>query len=123
MYGIPKSVCAVPVIPMSIQVLLPYVLPVFLHVGSYLPTQEPESWITGVCSPHVISLSDLAYYVFGQEPAAAVHPAPRYVLLVCHQHDVCKNPAGGHGGLRESGPCVFRKLCPVCPPVAGKGPL
>ena len=26
-----------------------------------------ESWITVVCSPYVISLSDFAYYVFGQE--------------------------------------------------------
>ena len=29
---------------------------------------EFESWITGVFSPYVISLSDFAYYVFGQEP-------------------------------------------------------
>ena len=36
MYGLPKSVCVVPVIPMSIYVLLPYVLFVFLYVGSYL---------------------------------------------------------------------------------------
>ena len=34
MYGLPKSVCVVPVIPMSVEVLLPYV--VFLYVGSYL---------------------------------------------------------------------------------------
>ena len=24
-----------------------------------------ESWITGVCSPYVVSLCDFAYYVFG----------------------------------------------------------
>ena len=36
MYGPPKSVCGVPVIPMSVYVLLPYVLFVFLYVGSYL---------------------------------------------------------------------------------------
>ena len=36
MYGLPKSVCVVPVIPMNVQVLLPYVLFVFLYVGSYL---------------------------------------------------------------------------------------
>ena len=36
MYGLPKSVCVVPVIPMSISVLIPYVLFVFLYVGSYL---------------------------------------------------------------------------------------
>ena len=36
MYGFPKGVCVVPVILMSIKVLLPYVLFVFLYVGSYL---------------------------------------------------------------------------------------
>ena len=36
MYGLPKSVCVVPVIPVSVKVLLPYVLFVFLYVGSYL---------------------------------------------------------------------------------------
>ena len=40
---------------------------------------------------NVISLSDFAYYVFGQEPAVAVHLALWYVLLVCHQYDVCEN--------------------------------
>ena len=47
--------------------LLPYVFFVFLYVGSYLLIYEFESWITGVCSPYVISLCDFAYYVFGQE--------------------------------------------------------
>ena len=27
--------------------------------------QEFESWITGVCSPYVVSLGDFAYYVVG----------------------------------------------------------
>ena len=36
MYGLPKSVCVVPVISMNVLVLLPYVLFVFLYVGSYL---------------------------------------------------------------------------------------
>ena len=36
MYGLPKRVCVVPVISMGVQVLLPYVLFVFLYVGSYL---------------------------------------------------------------------------------------
>ena len=35
----------------------------FLYVGSYLLIQEFESWITGVSSPYVVSLSDFAYYV------------------------------------------------------------
>ena len=43
--------------------LLPYVLFVFLYVGSYPLIYEFESWITGVCSPYVVSLSDFAYYV------------------------------------------------------------
>ena len=36
-----------------------------------------------------------------------------YVVLVCHQYDVCKNYVGGYGGLNESGLCVFRELCQV----------
>ena len=77
-----------------------------------------ETWITGVCSPYVISLSDFAYYVFGQEPAVAVHLALWYVLLVCHQYDVYEKSVGsvyvgGYGGLSESGFCVFCKLCPA----------
>ena len=75
--------------------LLPYVLFVFLYVGSYL--------------------------------LIAVHLALWYVLLVCHQYDVCENSVdsvyvGGYGGLSESGLCVFCKLCPVCFLVVGKGP-
>ena len=97
--------------------LPPYVLFVFLYFGSYLLILEFDSWITGVCSPYVISLSDFAYYVFGQEPAVAVHLALWYVLLVCLQYDVCENYVGsvyvgGYGGLSESG--LFCKLCPVC---------
>ena len=61
------------------------------------------------------SLSDFAYYVFGQEPAVAVHLALWYVLLVCHQYDVCENYVGsvyvgGYGGLCESGLCIFCKM-------------
>ena len=98
-----------------------------LYVGSYLLIEEFESWITGVCSPYVISLSDFAYYVFVQEPAVAMYLALWYVLLVCHQYDVCENSVGsvyvgGYGGLSESGLCVFCKLCPVCFLVVGKGP-
>ena len=41
-----------------------------------------------------------------------------YVVIVCHQYDVCENSVGsvyvgGYGGLSESGPSVFRVLCPV----------
>ena len=71
--------------------LLPYGLFVFLYVGSYLLIYEFESWITCVCSPFVISLCDFAYHVFGQEPAIAMHIALWYVILVCHQYDVCEN--------------------------------
>ena len=53
--------------------------------------------------------------------------ALRYVLLVCHQYDVCENSVGsvyvgGYGGLSKSGLCVFCKLFPVCFLVVGKGP-
>ena len=36
MYGLPNNVCGVPVIAMCIQVFLPYVLFMFLCVGSYV---------------------------------------------------------------------------------------
>ena len=75
-------------------------------------------------SAFVISLSDFAYYVFGQEPAVAMHLAHCYVLFVCHQYDVCENFVGSvYVGLSESGLCVFCKLCPVCFLVDGKGLL
>ena len=40
-----------------------------------------------------------------------MHLALWYVVLVCHQYDVCRNCVGsvyvgGYGGLRESGFCV-----------------
>ena len=44
--------------------LLPYVLFVFLYVGSYLIIYEFENWITGVCYSYVVSLCHFAYYVF-----------------------------------------------------------
>ena len=76
----------------------------------------------------MLSLCYFAYYVFGQEPAVTMHLALWYVLLVCHQYDVCENSVGsvyvgGYGGLSESGLCVFCKLCPVCFLVVGKGLL
>ena len=48
-----------------------------------------------------------------------MHLALWYVVLVCHQYDVCENYVGsvyvgGYGGLSENGLCVFCKLCPVC---------
>ena len=51
-----------------------------------------------------------------------------YIVLVCHQYDVCENSVGsvvyigGYGGLNESGLCVFRKLCPVSFFVVGECP-
>ena len=65
---------------------------------------------------YVISLCDFAY-VFGLELAIW------YVVLVCHQYDVCENYVGSvYGGLSEIGLCVFCKLCPVCFLVVGKCP-
>ena len=47
-----------------------------------------------------------------------------YVVLVCHQYDVCKYYVGsvyvgGYGGLSESG---FRELCQVIFLVVGENP-
>ena len=36
MFGLPKNVCVVTVVPVSIYILIPYVLFVFLYVGIYL---------------------------------------------------------------------------------------
>ena len=54
-----------------------------------------------------------------------MHLALWYVVLVCHQYDVCENSVGsvyigGYGGLSESGLCVFQssvncvQLCCCC---------
>ena len=63
----------------------------------------------------------------GYEPAAAMHLALWYVVLVCHQYDVCKHYVCngyvvGYGGLSESGLSVFRELCPVSFLVVGESP-
>ena len=80
-----------------------------------------------MCSPYVISLCDFAYYVFGQEPAVAMHLALWYVVLVCHQYDVCENYVAvcmlvGMVVRAKADSCVFCKLCPGCFLVVGKGP-
>ena len=59
--------------------------------------------------------------------AAAMHLALWYVVLVCHQYDVCKNYVGsvyvgGYDGLSESGLCFFSELCPVRFIVVGESP-
>ena len=51
-----------------------------------------------------------------------MHLALWYVVLVCHQYDVCEKYVGVYGGLSESGLCVLCKLCPVCFLVVGNGP-
>ena len=56
-----------------------------------------------------------------------MHLALWYVVVVCHQYDVCNNNVGsvyvgGNGGLSESGLCVFRELCPVSFLVVGESP-
>ena len=55
-----------------------------------------------------------------------MHLAVWYVVLVCHQYDVCENSVGsvyvgGYGSLSESGLCVFCKWGPVCFLVVNKG--
>ena len=47
-YGLTKSVCVVPVIPVCIYMLLPFVLFVFCMLEVLL-IYEFESWIIGVC--------------------------------------------------------------------------
>ena len=43
-----------------------------------------------------------------------MHLALWYVVLRCHQNDVCKNYVDSvYVGLSERGLCVFRELCPI----------
>ena len=56
-----------------------------------------------------------------------MHLSLWYVVLVCHQYDVCVNSVGsvyigGYGGLSKIGLCVFRELCPVSFLVVGECP-
>ena len=56
-----------------------------------------------------------------------MHLALWYFVIVCHPYDVCENyvgsvHVGGYGGLRETGLCVFCKLCPVGFLVVGESP-
>ena len=56
-----------------------------------------------------------------------MHLALWYVVLVCHQYDVCTNYVGsvyvgGYGGLSESRLCVFCKLCSVGFLAVGESP-
>ena len=55
-----------------------------------------------------------------------MHISLWYVVLVCHQYDVCEHYVGivyigGYGGMRKSGHCVLSELCLVvvgeCPSV------
>ena len=71
--------------------LLPYVLFVFCMSEVISSFRSLRAGSQVFCSPYVISLSDFAYYVFKQEPAVTLQLARWYVLLVCHQYDVCEN--------------------------------
>ena len=56
-----------------------------------------------------------------------LHLSLWYVVLVCHQYNVCENSVGsvyigGYGGLSESGLCDFRELYPVSFLVVGECP-
>ena len=56
-----------------------------------------------------------------------MHLSLWYVVIVCHQYDVCENYVGivyigGYGGLSEHRLCVFHELCPVNFLVVGEGP-
>ena len=52
-----------------------------------------DSWIPGICF-HVVSLCDFADDVVGYEHAIAMHLTLWYIMLVCHQNDVCENYIG-----------------------------
>ena len=56
-----------------------------------------------------------------------MHLSLWYVVLVCHQYDVCENVVGsvyigGYGSLSKNAFCVFREVCPVSFLVVGECP-
>ena len=56
-----------------------------------------------------------------------MHLALWYVVLVCHQHDVCKTYVGCvyvgvYDGQSENRLCVFRELCSLSFLVVGESP-
>ena len=60
----------------------------------------------------------LCVILHSMSSAITMHLALWYVVLLCHRYDVCEHYVGsvyvgGYGGLRESGLCVFCKLCSV----------
>ena len=59
-----------------------------------------------------------------KEHAVARHLTLCYVVLVCHQYDVCKHSGGSvYVGLNESRLYVFHELCTVEFLVVGESPL
>ena len=56
-----------------------------------------------------------------------MHVSLWYVVLVCHQYDVCGNSVGRvyigeYGGLSEGGLCVVREFCRNSFLVVGENP-
>ena len=112
MYGLPKSVCVVPVIPMSASKCSFHMFCLCFCMSEVISSLRSLRAGSQVFTLHnmFISLCDFAYYVFGQEPAVAMHLALWYVVLVSHRYDVGENSVGsvyvgGYGGLSESGLC------------------
>ena len=63
-------------------------------------------------------MCDFAYYVVGYDHAVAVYLTLWFIVLICHQDDVCENYigsvyVGGYCGLSENELCVFSELCPA----------
>ena len=55
------------------------------------------------------------------ETAVAMHLALWYVVIICHQYDVCKNYVDSvYVGLSGSRFCVFHELCTVSFLVVGE---
>ena len=82
---------------------------VFLYVGSYILILEFESWITGV----------LMLFLCVILHTMSLGKSPWYVLLVCHQYDICDNYVGsvyisGYGGLSKADSVSTMSDCIVC---------
>ena len=95
----------------------------FLFVGSYLLIWEFESWITGVCSPYVVSFVIL-HTIWSGKSIQLLCILPFGMLCLSAIRLMFKNYSvgSGYGGLSESGLCIFRELCPVSFLVVGESP-
>ena len=118
MYGLPKNVCVVHVVPLSVYMLLPYVLFVFCmsEIIFSFRSLRAESQVFALL---MLFLCMILHTMSSGKSMQSLCILPFwYVVLVCHQYDVCKNYVvsvyiDGYGALSETRLCVSCDLFPA----------